>query len=142
MGQLQLLCADPGAGELCGFCDLNRAQPDRGGDAPVGAECAGVSSGADAVADDCRPGGERRDRGAASGGGTAVPAEGKRVALALWFVGETKAARVGAMDGLSNLTPTQKRSERKRRYKHLRQSSLEVAGAVPRQIAYLDVLQV
>ena len=42
MGQLQLLCADPGAGELCGFCDLNRAQPDRGGDASDEVERAGV----------------------------------------------------------------------------------------------------
>ena len=48
------------------------AEPDRGGDASVEAERAGVPSGSEAVADDCRPGGERRDRGAASGGGAAI----------------------------------------------------------------------
>ena len=41
-----------------------------------------------------------------------------------------------------NLTPTQKRSERERHDKHPGQSPLEVAGAAPGQITYLDALQV
>jgi transposase-like protein len=41
-----------------------------------------------------------------------------------------------------NLTPAQRRSERKRTYKHPGQSPLEVAGSPPQGISYLDVLQV
>ena len=39
-----------------------------------------------------------------------------------------------------NFTPTQWRSERKRRYRRPGQSSFEVAGAPPGQISYLDAL--
>ena len=41
-----------------------------------------------------------------------------------------------------NLTPAQWRSERKRKYKHPGQSPLEVAGAKPGTITYLDALEV
>ena len=41
-----------------------------------------------------------------------------------------------------NLTPAQKRSERKRKYKHPGQCPLEVAGSPPGEISYLDALQV
>jgi len=41
-----------------------------------------------------------------------------------------------------NLTPAQKRVERKRHYKHPGQSPLEVAGADPGPISYLDALEV
>jgi hypothetical protein len=40
-----------------------------------------------------------------------------------------------------NLTPAQKRVERKRHYKHPGQSPLEVAGADPGPISYLDALE-
>ena len=41
-----------------------------------------------------------------------------------------------------NLTPAQKRSERKRKYKHPGQCPLEVAGSPPGEVSYLDALQV
>jgi len=41
-----------------------------------------------------------------------------------------------------NFTPAQRRSERKRRYRHPGQSPLDVAGASPRQVSYLDALRV
>ena len=41
-----------------------------------------------------------------------------------------------------NFTPTQWRSERRRRYRHPGQSPLEVAGVPPGQISYLDALGV
>lgn len=39
-----------------------------------------------------------------------------------------------------NFTPTQGRSERKRHYKHPGQSALQMSGASPRAISYLDAL--
>ena len=59
------------------------AEPDRGGDASVGAERAGVPPRAKAVADDCRPGGERGHRGAAPGGGAAVSTAAEGTAFSL-----------------------------------------------------------
>jgi hypothetical protein len=41
-----------------------------------------------------------------------------------------------------NFTPAQRRSERKRKYKHPGQSPLQVAGADPGEISYLDALAV
>lgn len=41
-----------------------------------------------------------------------------------------------------NFTPAQRRSERKRKYKHPGQSPLQVAGASPGDISYLDALEV
>jgi len=41
-----------------------------------------------------------------------------------------------------NLSPTQRRSERKRHYKHPGQSPLEVAGSPPGEITYLDALAI
>lgn len=41
-----------------------------------------------------------------------------------------------------NFTPAQWRSERKRKYKHAGQSPLEVAGAKPGRISYLDALEI
>jgi len=41
-----------------------------------------------------------------------------------------------------NFTPAQWRSERKRKYKHPGQSPLQVAGAAPGEISYLDALEV
>jgi len=41
-----------------------------------------------------------------------------------------------------NFTPAQWRSERKRKYKHAGQSPLQVAGAKPGRITYLDALEV
>ncbi len=41
-----------------------------------------------------------------------------------------------------NLTPVQRREERKRRYKHPGQSPLEVATGAPIEISYLDALEV
>jgi transposase-like protein len=41
-----------------------------------------------------------------------------------------------------NFTPAQWRSERKRKYKHAGQSPLQVAGAKPERISYLDALEV
>jgi hypothetical protein len=41
-----------------------------------------------------------------------------------------------------NFTPAQRRSERKRIYKHSGLSPLEVAGAPPGEISYLDALEV
>lgn len=41
-----------------------------------------------------------------------------------------------------NFTPAQERSERKRKYKHPGQSPLQVAGAGPGEISYLDALGV
>jgi hypothetical protein len=41
-----------------------------------------------------------------------------------------------------NFTPAQRRSERKRHYKHPGLSPLEVAGAPPGELSYLDALQV
>ena len=41
-----------------------------------------------------------------------------------------------------NFTPAQRRSERKRTYKHPGQSPLQVAGACPGEISYLDALGV
>ena len=41
-----------------------------------------------------------------------------------------------------NFTPAQKRVEQKRHYKHPGQSPLEVAGADPGPISYLDALEV
>jgi hypothetical protein len=41
-----------------------------------------------------------------------------------------------------NFTPAQWRSERKRKYKHPGQSALQVAGASPGRISYLDALEV
>ena len=42
----------------------------------------------------------------------------------------------------NNFTPAQWRSERKRKYKHPGMSPLQVAGAAPGQISYLDALEV
>jgi hypothetical protein len=41
-----------------------------------------------------------------------------------------------------DFTPAQRRSERKRHYKHPGQSPLEVAGGAPGEISYLDALEV
>ena len=41
-----------------------------------------------------------------------------------------------------NFTPAQERSERKRHYRHPGMSPLEVAGAPPGQVSYLDALAV
>jgi hypothetical protein len=41
-----------------------------------------------------------------------------------------------------NFTPTQRRSERKRRYRHPGRSPLDVAGVSPGRVSYLDALQV
>lgn len=41
-----------------------------------------------------------------------------------------------------NFTPAQRRSERKRHYRHPGQSALEVAGAPPGQLSYLDALSI
>lgn len=41
-----------------------------------------------------------------------------------------------------NFTPAQRRSERKRHYRHPGQSPLEVAGEPPGEISYLDALVV
>ena len=41
-----------------------------------------------------------------------------------------------------NFEPAQWRSERKRHYRHPGQSALEVAGAPPGQVSYLDALGV
>ena len=41
-----------------------------------------------------------------------------------------------------NFTPAQRRSERKRRYRHPGQSPLEVAGVELGRLSYLDALQV
>lgn len=41
-----------------------------------------------------------------------------------------------------NFTPAQRRSERKRKYRHPGQSPLEVAGASPGRLSYLDALEV
>jgi transposase-like protein len=41
-----------------------------------------------------------------------------------------------------NFTPTQWRSERKRRYRHPGQSAFEVAGVPPGEVSYLDALRV
>ena len=41
-----------------------------------------------------------------------------------------------------NFEPTQRRSEQKRTYRHPGQSPLEVAGAPPGNLSYLDALEV
>jgi len=39
-----------------------------------------------------------------------------------------------------NFEPAQRRSERKRHYRHPGQSALQVAGVPPGQVSYLDAL--
>ena len=51
--------------------------------------------------------------------------------------------RAGLVWGIyHNFTPAQRRSERKRHYKHPGRSPLEVAGSAPETLSYLDALQV